>query len=168
MATNVSQITEKQTHIRQGSESQESQEFEECSPCQEISQATISDLPDRVDDVENTVENLRNTISEMRMAIDELKKSDPAGEVPADLKEHYGWYQNDMKDCEHQKYFEKFLQWLHHLLLTILQKQIFPDIHAIRALTKVAMLERGIIVLPVKDLPKIRLVLRAIKLRKIA
>ncbi len=50
------------------------------------------------------------TISFIEESIAELKKSDPAGEVPADLKEHYGWFQNDMETCEKQKYFEKFMQ----------------------------------------------------------
>src|ERR1051326_5790344 len=50
------------------------------------------------------------TINFIEQSIDDLKKFDPAGEVPADLKEHYGWYQNDMKNCENQKYFEEFLQ----------------------------------------------------------
>ena len=50
------------------------------------------------------------TISFIEQSISELKKSDPAGEVPTDLKEHYGWYQNDMATCEKQKYFEEFMQ----------------------------------------------------------
>ena len=50
------------------------------------------------------------TINFIEQSIADLKYADPAGEVPADLKEHYGWYQNDMETCEKQKYFEEFMQ----------------------------------------------------------
>ena len=50
------------------------------------------------------------TINFIEQSISDLKKMDPAGEIPVDLREHYNWFQTDMANCEHQKYFESFLQ----------------------------------------------------------
>jgi hypothetical protein len=50
------------------------------------------------------------TINFIEHSIRDFKKADPAGEIPVDLKQFYGWFQNDMATCEKQNYFELFLQ----------------------------------------------------------
>ena len=58
----------------------------------------------------NNVPSHEENISFIEESIQDLKRLDPAGDVPTDLKEHYTWFQSDMKTCEKQKYFPEFLQ----------------------------------------------------------
>ncbi len=50
------------------------------------------------------------SIEFIESSIKQIRNNSSSGEVPASLKQFYGWYKKDMKDCKNQPYFTEFTQ----------------------------------------------------------
>jgi len=61
-------------------------------------------------------------------AILQIRKQTNSGEVPASLKQYYGWFKHDMKDCKNQPYFNDFTQ---RITNESIEKGIFTKIEII-------------------------------------
>ena len=50
------------------------------------------------------------SVAFIESSIRQIRQKSNSGEVPASLKQFYGWFKKDMKDCKNQPYFNPFTQ----------------------------------------------------------
>jgi hypothetical protein len=51
-----------------------------------------------------------STIDFIESSLKQIRKKTNSGDVPSSLKQGYGWFKKDMKDCRNQPYFNEFTQ----------------------------------------------------------